>query len=116
MEYEHFTLACMRTPAGPPLDEARAAELQDAHLHHIATLHEEGRLLAAGPILDPERRLRGIGVLVGGMEETRELMESDPSVVGGLFELELFEWVTPAGLLRMTDAPVPHSVAEARGG
>ena len=48
-------------PDAPKLGDQEAAALQDAHLSHLAGLHDAGHLLAAGPLLDPE--LRGLNIL-----------------------------------------------------
>ena len=42
-----------RAPTRPLLSEEEAARLQDAHLAHLAELHETGHLLAAGPYGTP---------------------------------------------------------------
>jgi hypothetical protein len=44
--------------------EAEAA-LQDAHMDHLAGLHERGELLAAGPVADPEDVAIGVYRSVG---------------------------------------------------
>jgi uncharacterized protein YciI len=51
MQFDRFTVALLLLgPDAPVLDEAAAAALQDAHLAHLAELHAQGYLLAAGPI------------------------------------------------------------------
>jgi uncharacterized protein YciI len=51
VEFDALTacLLVLRDDA-PEQDEAAAARLQDAHLDHLATLHEQGHLVAAGPL------------------------------------------------------------------
>ncbi len=115
MEFDRFTLVHLRTPVGDPPDEATTASLMDGHLAHLAALHDEGRLIAAGPVLDPEHALRGFAILVGPPDETRALMERDPGVVGGMFALDVFECIAPSGCLVHTEAAFPRSLAEARG-
>ena len=57
LEFDGFTVVLLLTPDDPPeLDEKAANELQDAHLNHLAQLHEAGHLLAAGPLLGGEGR------------------------------------------------------------
>jgi uncharacterized protein YciI len=55
-------------PDAPALDDIAAAALQDAHLAHLAGLHEAGQLLAAGPLAG-HPRYRGLTILNVGPEE-----------------------------------------------
>ena len=56
MEFDRYTIVLLLTPDDPPqLSEEEADRLQDAHLSHLAELHERGVLLAAGPVGDPDR-------------------------------------------------------------
>ncbi len=48
---ERYTITLLvKRPDAPHLDEQAAAALQDAHMSHLADLHEAGHLLAAGPL------------------------------------------------------------------
>ena len=48
MRFDEFTVSLLVTGSTPNTDA-----LQDAHLAHLAALHESGSLLAAGPLSDP---------------------------------------------------------------
>ncbi|HEV7195233.1 MAG TPA: hypothetical protein VGN19_04770, partial [Pedococcus sp.] len=64
------------TPDDPPrLSEEEAERLQDAHLSHLADLHDRGVLLAAGPLTDPSpgRHYRGLSILRCDREEALRL-------------------------------------------
>src|SRR2546428_4685992 len=51
MEFDQLTVSLLiRRPDAPELGEEQAAALQDAHMAHLADLHESGHLLAAGPM------------------------------------------------------------------
>ena len=115
MEFDQFTVVLLLTPPAPgELDDESAAELQDAHLHYLATLHEGGKLLAAGPLPgEPGRRFRGLNIFGTGPEEARELAEQDPAVQAGQFELAILPWLIPAGAVRFEATHFPHSAAEA---
>ena len=53
IELEQYTAALLVTSAhAPAVSDEEAARLQDAHLAHLAELHEAGHLLAAGPLRD----------------------------------------------------------------
>ena len=73
MEFDRFTIVLLiRPPDAPDLDEETADALQDAHMAHLAELHEAGHLLAAGPVLGPpDRTLRGLSILNVEPEEAR---------------------------------------------
>ena len=115
MEFDQFTVVLLLTPPdAPQLDEAAAAELQDAHLSYLAALHESGRLLAAGPLPgEPRRRFRGLSIFGTGPEEARSLTELDPAVQAGQFEFEVLPWLVPGGVVSFGGGSLPHSAAEA---
>jgi uncharacterized protein len=113
VDFDSFTVVLLLTPAAPPeLDEETAGAIQDRHLSFLAQLHESGKLLAAGPLLDPERNVRGLSVFKSDLEETRALVEADPAVQAGVFELQLLPWLVPAGALTFATTRFPHSRAD----
>jgi uncharacterized protein YciI len=75
MQFDQFTVALlMLRPDAPVLDEVAAAALQDAHMAHLADLHEAGYLVAAGPLLGaPDREFRGLTILNVDPERARAL-------------------------------------------
>src|SRR5207245_2742781 len=82
MEFERFTIALLllRTDA-PAFTEMEEAELQDAHMSHLSDLHDNGYLLAAGPVLGPpNRELRAFSILNVDAARARELNQGDPAV------------------------------------
>jgi uncharacterized protein YciI len=111
MEFDHFTVVLLELrPDAPQLDDAAANALQDAHLDHLATLHEHGYVLAAGPLDDPH--FRGLSVLRTTPEEARRLKESDPAVQAGRFSLKVISWQVPAGAISFSPTRFPHSIAD----
>jgi uncharacterized protein YciI len=111
MEFDHLTVALLVLgPDAPKLDEEAAAALQDAHMSHLADLHEAGHLLAAGPLSD--EKFRGLSILLADVEEARRLKESDPAVQAGRFSVEVMPWTVPAGAMSFTPTRFPRSVAE----
>jgi uncharacterized protein len=112
MEFDHLTVALLVLRAdAPQLDEEAAAELQDAHMSHLADLHEAGHLLAAGPLSD--EKFRGLSILRADVEEARRLKERDPAVQAGRFSVEVMQWMVPAGAMSFAPTRFPRSVAEA---
>jgi uncharacterized protein YciI len=115
MQFDRFTVVLLiQRPDAPVLDEAAATALQDAHLAHLAKLHEDGYLLAAGPLGDEE--LRGLSIFTVEPERARELAEADPAVQAGRFALKVMPWMVPGGAVSFSPSRFPRSVAEARGG
>jgi uncharacterized protein YciI len=116
MEFDRFTVTLLVTnPDAPAFTDEEAAALQDAHLDHLATLHEAGHLLGAGPLRDPGGELRGLSILGVDVETARRLKEADPAVRAGMFLLRVVPWDVPAGAARFTPTRFPHSVADVLG-
>jgi uncharacterized protein YciI len=113
MDFDSFTAVLLLTPATPAeLDEEAAGAIQDQHLNFLAELHESGKLVAAGPLLDPGRKVRRLSLFKGDLDETRALVEQDPAVKAGVFELQLLPWLVTAGALKFATTRFPHSRAD----
>ena len=111
MEFDHYTIALLiLRPDAPDLDEEAAAALQDAHMSHLADLHEAGYLLAAGPLAD--EKYRGLSILNVDPERALELKEQDPAVKIGRFSVKVIPWMLPAGAMSFSRARFPRSVAD----
>ena len=103
----------MLRPDAPELDDAAAAALQDAHMAHLADLHDAGYLVAAGPLLgSPDRKFRGLSILNVDPERARALKEQDPAVRAGRFSVEILPWIVPAGAMTFAHARLPRSMAD----
>ena len=118
MEFDRYTISLLLLrPEEPRLSEDEEAALQDAHMSHLADLHEAGHLLAAGPVLGPpDRELRGFSILSVDPERALELKDEDPAVKAGKYRVEAFQWLLPAGLVHFTAGHLPRSMAEAQRG
>ena len=112
MQFDHLTVSLLILRAdAPELDEEAAAALQDAHLAHLADLHEAGHLLAAGPLDDEQ--FRGLSILNVEPDRARELKEQDPAVQMGRFSVKVLPWMVPAGAMSFSPTRFPRSLAEA---
>ena len=112
VDFDRYTVVLLVTPADPPeLTEEEADRLQDAHLAHLAELHDRGVLLAAGPLGDPSgrRHFRGLSILTCEPEEALRLKGEDPAVRAGVFELVAMPWMLPAGAIHFTPTTFPRS-------
>ena len=111
MEFDSYTIVLLTLrPDAPELDEEAAAALQDAHMAHLADLHEAGYLLAAGPLSD--EKFRGLSILNVDPERARELKEEDPAVKIGRLAVKVIPWIVPAGAVSFSRTRFPRSVAE----
>ena len=111
MEFDRLTVVLLLSGPTPNTDE-----LQDAHLAHLASLHDEGVLLAAGPLSDPAGELRGLSILDVDVDEARRLTEADPAVRAGVFTLRLLPWQVPAGAISFSSTFFPRSMGDVLGG
>jgi uncharacterized protein YciI len=111
MDFDQFSIAILilRDDA-PQLSEEEAARLQDAHMAHLADLHDAGHLLAAGPLLDD--RFRGLSILSVSPEVAKELKEADPAVLAGRFEVKVMPWIVPGGAVSFAKTIFPRSMSE----
>jgi uncharacterized protein YciI len=114
MQFDQFTIALlMLRPDAPVLDDAAASALQDAHMAHLADLHDAGYLVAAGPLLGPQdREFRGMSILTVDPEWAKALKEQDPAVRAGRFSVQIFPWIVPAGAVTFARTRFPRSMAE----
>jgi uncharacterized protein YciI len=116
VQFEEYSIVLLTTPAGPPqLSEAERARLQDAHLSYLADLHDEGHLLAVGPLLDPDGELRGLSILDVDVARARELKEADEAVRAGVFDVRAIPWTVPAGAMRFSHTRLPRSMRDVVG-
>jgi uncharacterized protein YciI len=113
MRFDTFSIAILvlREDA-PDLDEKALDDLQDAHMSHLADLHEAGYLLAAGPLLGgPDSELRGLSILNVEPDKARELKASDPAVRAGRYSVTVLPWMVPAGAMAFSKTRFPRSAA-----
>jgi uncharacterized protein YciI len=72
-------------------DRQQVETMQAEHLTNFRRLHSMDRLVAAGPLADPDRQLRGIGfVRAKDAAELAEFFRPDPFVQNQLLKLEAF--------------------------
>src|SRR5687768_2403834 len=99
MEFDRYTFVLLRR--GPRAAEYAGTELdrlQAAHLAHLDAMRERGALLVAGPFDgQPDETLRGLCIYRTPLEETRALVEADPSIQAGRMHADVFTWLTQRG-------------------
>ncbi|MEI6867534.1 MAG: YciI family protein [Actinomycetes bacterium] len=113
MEFDQFSLCFLVAKPNPPeMSPAVAGELQNAHMSHLADLHESGDLLAAGPTGNPA--YRGVCLFRTEVEQTKELISADPAVQAGWFEITVIPWLVPSGAMSFSTTSFPRSMAEVK--
>lgn len=108
MDLVSYTFVLLRR--GPRVDEyddADLARLQAGHLAFLDDMRERGHLLAAGPFDDQEdETLRGFCLFRTSLEETRALVQEDPSVQAGRMAADVMTWLTHRGHIEFPHATV----------
>jgi uncharacterized protein YciI len=110
MEFDELTIALLVSGS-----TANSDAFQDAHLAHLASLHDAGSLLAGGPLSDPAGELRGLSILSVSVDEARRLKEADEAVRAGVFSVRVLPWRTPAGAMSFSRTFYPRSMQDVTG-
>jgi uncharacterized protein YciI len=97
---EPLVLGFLVRGSAPAPDKATGEEIQKGHLAYMENLHQQGKLLVAGPFLD-DAPARGIVVYrVKDVAEAKALAAEDPAVKAGRLVLEAHPWMTLKGILK----------------
>jgi uncharacterized protein YciI len=79
---------------------AAAADIQKGHLAYMSRLHEQGKLLVAGPFMD-DAPIRGIVIYrVATIDHAKALAAEDPAVKAGRLVIDAHPWMTFKGILK----------------
>src|SRR5215813_12113814 len=89
---KHYVVFMRKGPAWHPIESPDDIALQNAHLAFLKSLHDSGKTLVHGPVVEgPDDTLRGFNILqANSAEEVRTLLEADPRVQAGHLVLEIF--------------------------
>ena len=94
-----YTFVILTTGDSTIQDKQRVQELFSGHLKNISRLAEEGKLTLAGPLGKNEENYRGIFIFdVTTIEETEELLMTDPAIKAGILDFKIFNWYGSAAL------------------
>ena len=107
LQFDELTISLLVSGPTPNSDA-----FQDAHLAHLASLHDAGSLLAAGPLSDPAGELRGLSILNVPVDEARRLKEADEAVRAGVFSVRVMPWHIPAGAISFSRTFFPRSMRD----
>jgi|SRR5213594_2891522 len=114
MDFDRFTIGLLILRADAPrLNEEEENALQNAHMAHLAKLHDEGILLVAGPLLgSSDRDLRGLEIYRVSPEQVKALADQDPGVRAGRYAHQFLSWMVPGGAMSFARTRFPRSMAE----
>jgi uncharacterized protein YciI len=90
----------MRAPNPPQLPAEESAKLQTGHLDYMKQLHQQGKLLIAGPFGESSDWRGMVIYRVGSVAEAKELAAGDPTVKAGRLKLDAHPWMTFKGILK----------------
>lgn len=99
MGMKNYTLVILKT--GPAIieDKALRDSLFAGHFSNMNKMAEAGKLIVAGPLAANQQAYRGIFILnTTSEQEIHELLNEDPTIASGIFEVELFTWYGSAAL------------------
>src|SRR5690606_19054546 len=97
---KQYVLVILKTGPNKTTDKTFISEQFKGHMENIDRLVKEKKLIVAGPLKKNEKTYRGIFILdnLKGIEESAELLQTDPAIKSGLLEPELFIWYGSAAL------------------
>lgn len=94
-----FVLVILKTGENTTATEEEKSTFFRGHMENINRLVKEGKMLVAGPLGKNERTYRGIFIFdVPTIEEAKELVVTDPAIMGKIFAVEFYEWYGSAAL------------------
>jgi len=90
-----------RGPKADEIDAETTRELQARHIKLARSYQADGVLRLAGAISEPDPALpvTGLAFFRTSVEETRKLLDADPSQQAGLITTRIVEYVCPKGSL-----------------
>lgn len=94
-----YIFVILKTGPATEADEQKRAELFRGHMDNIGRLVESSEMIVAGPFGKNDLTYRGLFILdVNSMEKAEALMQTDPAIAAGLFDVELIPWYGSAAL------------------
>jgi len=99
-----YIFVVLKTGSVQISDSAKRAEMFRGHFENINKLAEEGKMVLAGPIGKNEKSYRGIFVFnTDNEDEVKEMLEGDPTIVNGIFDVEIYKWYASAALMQLNE-------------
>lgn len=100
----YVLVALLRGDPGRELTDEEVRAASEGHFANMQRLSEEGVLLVAGPMADPENPVRGLFLLdCATLEEGRDHVATDPAVAAGLLEPRLTRFESSLALRELPE-------------
>jgi len=94
-----YSFVILKTGSVKVEDAEKKQELMRGHLDNISRLAEAGKLVVAGPFGKNDLDYRGLFILTTpSAEEARAMLETDPAIAAGVFDVEVIPWYGAAAL------------------
>ncbi|MET0638103.1 MAG: YciI family protein [Chitinophagaceae bacterium] len=94
-----YSLVILKTGDFKTTDKQVLDSLFRGHMQNISRLSKAGKLVVAGPLGENKNNYRGIFIFTSPTpEEAKALVDSDPAVKAGLFDVEIYPWYGSAAL------------------
>jgi uncharacterized protein YciI len=92
-----YTLVFLKSGKRIPTKTEAAQQMQIAHLTHLFTMEQEGKISIFGPVVN-DMKLRGIIVFNStDREYIKKELEEDPYIKAGILRYELLDWFSIPG-------------------
>lgn len=100
-----YVLVILQTGKKEEKNQVRRDSLFAEHMANINRLVKAGKMIVAGPLKKNDQQYRGIFILsVDDQSEARQLLDADPTIREGIFDLILLDWYGSAALPLYLDA------------
>jgi uncharacterized protein YciI len=97
LEMKQYWLVLLKKGPNRNHSQAAANKIQAAHMANITRLHQQGKIIMAGPIGN-EQDLRGIFIMDGkDSSEIASYVATDSAVITGRLRFEILPWWTAKG-------------------
>lgn len=95
-----YTIVMLTSGSAKIEDKAKINELMKGHMANIGKLADEGKIIIAGPFLEKNKETyRGMFIFnTKSKEEAEQWVKTDPAVLAGVFNYEIFPWYGSAAL------------------
>lgn len=94
-----YIFVILKTGPKTEPDAEKRAELFRGHMDNIGRLVESGDMIVAGPFGKNDLTYRGLFIMdVDSIEKAEALMQTDPAIAAGIFDVELIPWYGSAAL------------------
>lgn len=96
---KNYVFVILKTGENKTTDKEERNRLFRGHMENIQRLVGNGKLVVAGPFGENDKTWRGLFILnVKTVEEAKELVQTDPAIKAGIFDVELVPWYGSAAL------------------